>query len=109
MKFNPRRSCGCGECILRQAGRRHFPAVPVGRGREAVEPTAWAITVVEVVLAIGLVVGWQLRWMALGTALLLAAFGVAIAATAGPKAALDATIFPAAAAAFLLSAQGKGA
>lgn len=75
---------------------------------EAVEPTAWAITVVEVILAIGLLVGWQLRWMALGTALLLAAFGAAIVATVGPKAALDSTIFPAAAAAFLLSAQGKG-
>ncbi len=44
---------------------------------------AWISTAAEVILAIGLLVGWQLRWFALGSALLLAVFGVAMALFAG--------------------------
>ena len=65
---------------------------------------AWTSTVAEVVLAIGLLVGWQLRWFALGAGLLLLSFAATMTLALGPKAPLDFSVFAAAGGAFLLAA-----
>ena len=65
---------------------------------------AWASTVAEVVLAIGLLIGWQLRWFALAAGLLLLSFAVTMTLALGVKAPLDFSVFAAAGGAFLLAA-----
>ena len=65
---------------------------------------AWASTVAEVVLAIGLLVGWQLRWFALAAGLLLLSFAITMTLALGVKAPLDFSVFAAAGSAFLLAA-----
>ncbi len=65
---------------------------------------AWTSTVAEVILAIGLLVGWQLRWFALAAGLLLLAFAMTMTFALGVKAPLDFSVFAAAGAAFLLAA-----
>ena len=65
---------------------------------------AWAATVAEVVLAIGLLIGWQLRWFALAAGLLLLSFAITMTLALGVKAPLDFSVFAAAGGAFLLSA-----
>ena len=65
---------------------------------------AWTATVAEVVLAIGLLIGWQLRWFALGAGLLLLSFAITMTLALGVKAPLDFSVFAAAAGAFLLAA-----
>jgi putative oxidoreductase len=65
---------------------------------------AWTSTVAEVVLAIGLLIGWQLRWFALGAGLLLLSFAATMTLALGPKAPLDFSVFAAAGGAFLLAA-----
>ena len=65
---------------------------------------AWTSTVAEVVLAIGLLVGWQLRWFALATGLLLLSFAITMTLALGIKAPLDFSVFAAAGGAFLLAA-----
>lgn len=64
---------------------------------------AWAATVAETSLGIGLIVGLWPRWMALGTALLLAMFGTAMAISFGVKSPLDYSVFSASAGALLLA------
>ena len=64
----------------------------------------WAATVAEVLIAIGLIVGWQLRWVALAAATLLTTFATAMFAALGPKPPLDYSVLSAASAAFLLFA-----
>ncbi len=64
---------------------------------------AWAATVAELVLGLALIVGARLRWAALGSALLLALFGVAMAISFGIKSPLDYSVFSASAAALLLA------
>lgn len=64
----------------------------------------WAATAAEVIIALGLLVGWQLRWFALAGALLLTTFAVTMVAGVGPKAPLDYSVLSAASAAFLLYA-----
>ena len=64
----------------------------------------WAATAAEVIIALGLLVGWQLRWFALAGALLLTTFAAAMVAGIGPKAPLDYSVLSAASAAFLLYA-----
>jgi uncharacterized membrane protein YphA (DoxX/SURF4 family) len=63
---------------------------------------AWGATVAELVLGIGLIVGVRLRWFALGSAVLLALFGIAMAISFGLKEPLDYSVFSASAAALLL-------
>src|ERR1043165_5637119 len=46
---------------------------------------AWASTVAEVILGIGLLIGWQLRWFALGAGLLLLSFAATMTLALGPK------------------------
>ena len=56
----------------------------------------------EIVIAVALLVGWQLRWFALAAAVLLTLFASAMLAALGPKPPLDYSVFTAASAAFLL-------
>jgi len=64
---------------------------------------AWAATVAELVLGIALISGVWLRWVALGSALLLFLFGTAMAISFGLKSPLDYSVFSASAAAALLA------
>jgi len=64
---------------------------------------AWAATVAELVLGIGLIIGVWSRWVALGSAALLFLFGVAMAISFGLKSPLDYSVFSASAAALLLA------
>ena len=65
---------------------------------------AWTATLAEVVAAVGLLVGWKLKWFALGSGLLLLSFGLAMAIEGGIKGPLDYSVFTAAGGALLLSA-----
>ena len=65
---------------------------------------AWTSTVAEVILAIGLLIGWQLRWFALAAGLLLLSFAITMTLALGVKAPLDFSVFAAAGGAFLLAA-----
>jgi uncharacterized membrane protein YphA (DoxX/SURF4 family) len=65
---------------------------------------AWAATVAEVVLGIGLLIGWQLRWFALAAGLLLLSFAITMTLALGVKAPLNFSVFAAAGGAFLLAA-----
>ena len=65
---------------------------------------AWAATFGEIVLAVGLIVGWQLRWFALGSGLLLLCFALAMTLALGIKAPLNYSVFAACAGAFFLAA-----
>ena len=65
---------------------------------------AWAATIVETTLAVSLLVGFRLRWTALGSAIILAWFGTAMALTAGLKSPLDYSVFSGSAASLLIAA-----
>ena len=64
---------------------------------------AWSSTVAELVLGIALILGVWPRWAALGSAVLLALFGMAMAISFGIKSPLDYSVFSASAAAVLLA------
>jgi putative oxidoreductase len=64
---------------------------------------AWAATVAELLLGIGLIIGVWSRWVALASAALLFLFGVAMAISFGLKSPLDYSVFSASAAALLLA------
>jgi len=64
---------------------------------------AWAATIAESTLGIALVAGIRVRWAALGSAVLLAIFGTAMALSLGPKEPLDYSVFSASAGAVLLA------
>lgn len=64
---------------------------------------ARAATVAETTLGLALLAGVAVRWTALGAAVLLAAFGTAMAISFGPKEPLDYSVFSASAAAVLLA------
>jgi putative oxidoreductase len=64
---------------------------------------ARAATVLETALAVGLLVGWRLRWVALGAAGLLALFATAMAVSFGLKSPLDYSVYSASACALLLA------
>ena len=63
---------------------------------------AWGATIAEITLALGLVVGWKLRWMALGSGGLLLLFALTMTFTLGIKAPLDYSVFAASFGAFFL-------
>lgn len=66
-------------------------------------PTLGAtVTVLEVLLAAALLVGWKLKWTGLASGGLLLAFGLAMSLTSSPKSALDASVYAAASAGLLL-------
>ena len=64
---------------------------------------AWSATAAELVLGIALILGVCPRWVALGSALLLALFGITMAVSFGIKSPLDYSVFSASAAAVLLA------
>jgi putative oxidoreductase len=64
---------------------------------------AWAATVAEFFLGTTLILGVWPRWVAIGSALLLVVFGVAMAISFGIKSPLDYSVFSASAAAVLLA------
>ena len=64
---------------------------------------AWAATVAELSLGLALVSGIWPRWVALGSALLLAIFGTAMAISFGIKSPMDYSVFSASAGAVLLA------
>jgi uncharacterized membrane protein YphA (DoxX/SURF4 family) len=64
---------------------------------------AWSATAAELVLGVALVAGVMRRWAALGSALLLALFGTAMAISFGVKSPLDYSVFSASAGALLLA------
>ncbi len=65
---------------------------------------AWAATLAETLFALGLLVGWRLRWFALASGLLLSSFALTMTIALGVKAPLDFSVFAAAAGALLLAA-----
>jgi uncharacterized membrane protein YphA (DoxX/SURF4 family) len=69
-----------------------------------ISPVGWIATGMEIAFAIGLLVGWQLRWFALATAVLLTLFAATMVLALGLKPPLDYSVFSAASAAFLLYA-----
>jgi putative oxidoreductase len=64
---------------------------------------AWAATVAELSLGIGLILGFWPRWVAFGAAILLFLFGTAMAISFGIKSPLDYSVFSASAGAALLA------
>lgn len=66
---------------------------------------ARAATVLELALGVGLVVGFRRPWPARGAAILLAAFGIAMAISLGLKSPLDYSVFSASACAALLASR----
>lgn len=66
------------------------------------------VTVGEVVLTLALLAGWRSRLMGAVAGFLLLAFGLGMTAGTGVKSALDASVFAAAAAGFLLARTGAG-
>lgn len=68
------------------------------------EPAAWAATVLEVVLAPGLLIGWKLRYFSLASGVLLLIFALSMTLAFGIKAPLDYSVFTASAGAFVLAA-----
>jgi putative oxidoreductase len=73
---------------------------------------AWAATVAELVFGVALILGLWTRWVALGSAVLLLLFGVAMAISFGIISPLDYSVFTASGAALLLAvyySRGRGA
>ena len=64
---------------------------------------AWAATAAELLFGVALVAGIRVRWAALGSAVLLALFGTAMAISFGIKEPLDYSVFSASAGALLLA------
>lgn len=69
-----------------------------------ISPMGWIATGLEILISIGLLIGWQLRWFALAAAVLLTLFATAMLTALGPKPPLDYSVLSAASAAFLLFA-----
>jgi putative oxidoreductase len=69
---------------------------------------AWTATVAETTFGILLILGVWLRWVALGSAILLAMFGTAMAISFGLKSPLDYSVFSASGAAVLLALRTFG-
>lgn len=63
----------------------------------------WMTTIAEVALAVGLLVGIQLRWVALASGLLLTTFALTMTFALGPEPPLSYSVWSAATAAFLLA------
>ena len=69
-----------------------------------ISPVGWCATFAEIAIAIGLLIGWKLRWFALAAAILLAVFASTMCVAFGPKGPLDYSVLSAASAALLLFA-----
>ncbi len=69
---------------------------------------AWVATAAEMLFALGLIVGWRLRWFSLASGLLLFSFALTMTIADGFKPPLDYSVFAASAGAFLLAAIATG-
>jgi uncharacterized membrane protein YphA (DoxX/SURF4 family) len=67
---------------------------------------AWAATAAELFLGVALILGVWPRWVALGSAALLALFGIAMAMSFGIKSPMDYSVFSASAGSVLLALYG---
>ncbi len=74
-----------------------------------VAPVGWLVTLAEVALGLALIGGFHLKRTAMASGFLLLAFGVGMIVGDGVKAPLDASVFTASAAAFVLALQSRGA
>jgi putative oxidoreductase len=63
----------------------------------------WSATIAETTLGVALILGFQIRWVALASAVLLAMFGTAMAISFGPKSPLEYSVYSASAGALLLA------
>lgn len=70
---------------------------------ELIPVAGWTATVLEVVLAVGLLVGVGLRRFAFASGILLAIFAIAMTIALGPEPPLSYSVWTAAAGAFLLA------
>jgi putative oxidoreductase len=68
---------------------------------------AYAATVTEITCGVALIVGFQLRWTALASAILLFFFATAMAISLGVKPPLDYSVFSASAGALLLALRAR--
>jgi uncharacterized membrane protein YphA (DoxX/SURF4 family) len=68
-----------------------------------VPAAGWMATAAEIVLAVSLLVGLQLRWVALISGLLLTTFALTMTFALGPERPLSSSVWLGAAAAFLLA------
>lgn len=65
--------------------------------------SGWAATLAEVVFGIALIIGYKVKWMAIGSGILLFLFALAMWQSLGLKAPLNYSVFSASAAAFALA------
>jgi putative oxidoreductase len=70
---------------------------------------AWTATVAETAFGVALIFGLWLRWTALGSAILLALFGTAMAISLGIRSPLDYSVFSASGAALLIAVLARRA
>lgn len=70
-------------------------------------PLGWVATIAEVIIAIGLLIGWKTRWFAIASGALLLVFAVTMTIATGIKSPLDYSVFTAAAGSLLLAATQK--
>jgi putative oxidoreductase len=68
---------------------------------------AYAATVAEITCGVALIVGFQMRWTALASAILLFFFATAMAISLGVKPPLDYSVFSASAGALLLALRAR--
>ena len=66
-------------------------------------PFAWTATILEILLAIGLIIGFQLRYVAFASSLLLLTFALCMTFGTGPEGPLSFSVWTASAAAFMLA------
>src|SRR3954465_11337200 len=95
----PNVAWGAWQPFINYAAKLNWFAPPA-----SISILAWTSTVAEVILAVGLVIGWQLRWFALAAGILLLSFAITMTLALGVKAPLDFSVFTAAGGAFLLAA-----
>lgn len=77
-----------------------LPMVPKGM----VPFFGWMATIGEVVLALGLLAGWKVRWFALGSTVLLFSFAASMTLALGVEPAFSYSVWTACAASLLLAA-----
>jgi thiosulfate dehydrogenase (quinone) large subunit len=65
----------------------------------------WVVTIAETVVGCALVLGFEIRWSALSSGVLLLLFALGMTVGTGVKSALNASVFSACAAAFTLAAR----
>ena len=68
---------------------------------------AWAATAAEISCGVALIAGFQVRWAALASAVLLALFAAAMTISLGVKPPLDYSVFSASAGALLLALRAR--